>query len=63
MKRKLLCLLIAAALLIGVLPAAARKRRKNSQSPDAIVYIPLDNRPFNKDRVEPMAASLDLRHW
>lgn len=61
MKRKLLCLLIAAALLIGVLPAAAAEAEENSQSPDAIVYIPLDNRPFNKDRVEQMAASLDLQ--
>lgn len=61
MKRKLLCLLLTAALLLGALPANAAAAGEGQTAPGAIVYVPLDNRPFNKDRVEQMAESLDLQ--
>lgn len=66
MKKRLLAFLLTAAVMIGLCCSAAAldnsqvSSGKNGGGSGAIVYIPLDNRPFNQDRVQRMAKSLDL---
>lgn len=57
MRHRLLSLLLIASILLGFcLPVQAA----NGQSKQAVVYIPLDDRPFNDQRVRMMAQSLGV---
>ncbi len=63
MKKRLLSLLLLAAMVIGmVCPAAAAEgsKEEDTAKSKAIVYIPLDDRPLNDHRVKQLAESLDL---
>ena len=64
MKKRLLSLILLAALLVGMMcpiGAANDTGEKAEASQGAIVYIPLDDRPLNLRRVQQLADSLDLR--
>ena len=64
MKRRLLSLCLLAALVLGMLcpvGAADDTESETSQEPREIVYIPLDDRPLSKDRVELMAEMLNVK--
>ena len=64
MKRRLLSLGLLAALVLGMLcPASAvdEAESETSQVLREIVYIPLDDRPLSKDRVELMAEMLNVK--
>lgn len=64
MKRRLLSLCLLAALVLGMLcPAGAvdDAESEDTQAPREIVYIPLDDRPLSKDRVELMAEMLNVK--
>ena len=64
MKKRLLSLILLAALLVGMMcpiGAANDTGEKAEASQGAIVYIPLDDRPLNLRRVQQLADSLDLQ--
>ena len=64
MKKRLLSLILLAALLVGMMcpiGAASDTGEKAEASRGAIVYIPLDDRPLNLRRVQQLADSLDLQ--
>lgn len=64
MKKRLLSLILLAALLVGMMcpiGAASDTGEKAEASQGAIVYIPLDDRPLNLRRVQQLADSLDLQ--
>lgn len=64
MKKRLLSLILLAALLMGMMcpiGAANDTGEKAEASQGAIVYIPLDDRPLNLRRVQQLADSLDLQ--
>ena len=63
MKKRLLSLLLLAAMVIGmVCPVAAAENTEEKRTTEnkAIVYIPLDDRPLNLSRVQQLADSLEL---
>lgn len=64
MKKRLLSLILLAALLVGMMcpiGTANDTGEKAEASQGAIVYIPLDDRPLNLRRVQQLADSLDLQ--
>lgn len=64
MKKRLLSLILLAALLMGMMcpiGAANDTGEKAEASQGAIVYIPLDDRPLNLRRVQQLADSMDLQ--
>ena len=61
MRKRFLSLLLALSLLLGIMPSAAAA--ETSAAPgekQQVVYIPLDDRPFNDERVKLMAESLNI---
>ena len=64
MKKRLLSLILLAALLVGMMcpiGAANDTGEKAEHTQGAIVYIPLDDRPLSLRRVQQLADSLDLQ--
>lgn len=59
MGKRILTLFLALCLLIPVLPISDVFAKSTSDAP-AVVYIPLDDRPFNDRRVQLMADTLNI---
>lgn len=55
LRNRILSLLLAAVMVFSMIPAVSAAEPVLS-----VVYIPLDNRPFNKDRMELMAAAMNV---
>lgn len=63
MKKRLLALVLLAAMVAGMICTAAAANsdsNRNGTQQSAIVYIPLDDRPLSMSRVQQLADSLDL---
>ncbi len=61
MRRPILSLLLTACLLFSLVPFSAAPVRAAETTVQKVVYIPLDDRPFNDSRVKTMAESLNIQ--
>lgn len=60
MKKRVLASLLILAVLCTAFPFVQPVKAVDSENKLKVVYIPLDNRPFNDERVQLMAESLDI---
>lgn len=59
MHKRILCLILMLAMTLNLFPAMAAEA-KPSGAPLSVVYIPLDDRPFNDARMKALAKSLNI---
>lgn len=61
MRKRVLCLVLTLAMVLGLFPpAAVADASAASGQTLSVVYIPMDDRPFNDSRVKALAKSLNI---
>ena len=61
MRKRILSLLLTACLIFAAIPTSSYQVKAVDSSAQNVVYVPLDDRPFNDSRVKTMAESLNIQ--